>query len=220
MRFGKNNHVLSPLAILLIGGSLFTALLLTTTIPAQANPATPDTRHVTILHTNDIHGHLQAWQGWEGDFADRTVGGLDRLAARVTEIRAEVGKQRVLLLDAGDTIGDTMIAAKTEGRAVIETMNSIGYDAMAVGNHEPDFSAEKLKARIAQARFAVLGANIVEQSTGDLFTEPYILCEVDGLKVGILGIAYPNTPLTTAHKNVDNLRFLSLIHISEPTRPY
>ena len=111
--------------------------------------------------------------------------------------------ENVLLLDAGDTIGDTLVAAETEGRAVIETMNRIGYDAMVVGNHEPDFTAEKLLERIKEAEFPVLAANIVRKTDDELFTKPYVIKTIGGVRVGILGLAYPNTPLTSAKKNVD-----------------
>lgn len=167
--------------------------------------ATPQT--LTILHTNDIHGHLESWVGWDGEFAGEQVGGLDRLAALIRNVRTEVGGQRVLLLDAGDTIGDTMIAAETQGRAVIETMNALAYDAMVIGNHEPDFSAATLRARIAEARFPVLAANI-RGANNQLFAKPYVIREIDDIRVGILGIAYPNTPLTSAKRNVEGLHFL------------
>ncbi len=162
---------------------------------------------ITILHTNDIHGHLEAWQGWEGELKNHTVGGLDRLSARVNEARSTTATNSVLLLDAGDTFGDTMIAVETEGRAIVEAMNALHYDAMVIGNHEPDFTAAKLHARIAEAHFPVLAANISNRSDGKLFTQPYILRTVNGVKVGILGLAYPNTPLTSAQKNVKSLRF-------------
>lgn len=173
-------------------------------------------RTVTVLHTNDIHGHLQSWIGWEGELAGRTLGGIDRIAARVREIRAEAGAGQVMLLDAGDTIGDTLLAAETEGRALIEAMNAVGYDAMVIGNHEPDFTAEKLKARIDEARFPVVAANIVGRG-GRLFTRPYVLKNVAGVRLGILGIAYPNTPLTTAKRNVKGLRFRDAV---ETARKY
>ncbi|HXG84941.1 MAG TPA: redoxin domain-containing protein, partial [Pyrinomonadaceae bacterium] len=63
-------------------------------------------RNLTILHTNDIHGHLRSWQGWDGDLKNKTVGGLDRVAAQIEKIRTEAKAGNVLLLDAGDTIGD------------------------------------------------------------------------------------------------------------------
>jgi 5'-nucleotidase / UDP-sugar diphosphatase len=164
-------------------------------------------RSLTILHTNDIHGHLESWQGWEKELKDKTVGGLARLAAEIEKVRAEIKPENALLLDAGDTIGDTMIAAETEGRAIIETMNLMRYDAMTPGNHEPDFTAEKLRDRIREAKFPVLAANIVDKTDGKLFTKPYLIKTVGGVRVGILGLAYPNTPMTTAKKNVEKLNF-------------
>lgn len=170
----------------------------------------PAVGRITLLHTNDIHGHLTAWTGWKGELAGEKVGGLDRAAARVEEVRREVGAGQVLLLDAGDTLGDSLIAAATEGRALIEAMNAVGYDAMVIGNHEPDFSAATLRARIGEAVFPVLAANIVDPR-GELFTRPYVLKDVGGVRVGILGIAYPNTPFTTAKRNIEGLRFLPAV---------
>lgn len=174
-------------------------------------------RFITILHTNDIHEHLDSWRGWDGELKGRTVGGMDRLSARVRDVRSSLIPNSVLLLDAGDAIGDTMIAAETEGRAVIGTMNALGYDAMVVGNHEPDFTAKTLRARIAEARFPVLAANIIHRSTDRLFTTPYIIRDVNGVRIGILGLAYPNTPLTSARKNVEELRFREAV---ETAREY
>ena len=168
-------------------------------------PATIRKSTLTILHTNDIHGHLEPWRGWEGTLAGKTLGGLDRLATAIKEVRAET--KNILLLDAGDTLGDTLVADETKGRAVLEVMNALEYDAMVIGNHEPDFTAEVLRERIAEARFPVLAANIVESTTGKLFARPYLIREVAGIKVGVLGLAYPNTSLTTAKKNVAGLEF-------------
>lgn len=160
---------------------------------------------ITILHTNDIHGHLRAWRGWDGDLAGKTVGGFDRIASVVKRVRAET--PNVLLLDAGDALGDTMIADLTKGRAVLAAMNAVGYDAMTIGNHEPDFTAAGLREWIAGAKFPVLAANVRERGSGRLFTKPYVVREVGGTKVGVLGLAYPNTALTTAKKNVEELEF-------------
>lgn len=160
---------------------------------------------LTILHTNDIHGHIHAWSGWDGDLLGKTIGGFDRLASVAARIRKETAN--VLLLDAGDAIGDTQIASSTRGAAVIDLMNRVGYDAMVIGNHEPDYGMQTLQQRIQEARFAVLAANVVESSSGRLFTKPYSIREVGGLKIGILGLAYPNTPKTTAQKNVAGFEF-------------
>lgn len=170
--------------------------------------AASKTASFTILHTNDLHGHVTSWQGWQDDLAGKNVGGMDRIAAEVSRIRSQAGADKVLLLDAGDTLGDTLAAAKTEGRVLIEAMNSIGYDAMVVGNHEVDFTAETLRRRVAEAKFPVLAANMLDQFSAELFTKPYIIKNVNGIKVGILGLAYPNTRYTTAKKNLKGVRFV------------
>lgn len=172
--------------------------------PATAAPTT-----ITLLHTNDIHGHVEPWAGW-GELTGRTFGGLDRLAAAVKQTRADAGARQTLLLDAGDTFGDTLIADRTRGKAILEAMNAMGYDAMVIGNHEPDFSAPVLAQRLREARFPLLAANI-RTSDDSLYARAYVRRDVNGVKVGILGISYPNTPATTAPKNVAGLKFLDAV---------
>ena len=172
---------------------------------------------ITLLHTNDLHGHVEPWAGWD-DLAGRTVGGLDRLASAIKQVRAEVGASRTLLLDAGDTFGDTLIAERTKGKVMVDAMNAMNYDAMVIGNHEPDHTAAALKDRIREARFAVLAANI-RAANGHLYARPYLLRIVNGVPVGILGIAYPNTPATTASKNVEGLTFLDAVETARTFVP-
>ena len=162
---------------------------------------------VTILHTNDLHGHVLPWSGWEGELSGKRVGGFDRLATAVWQVRAEMGPDQVLLLDAGDTLSDTLIGRQTTGRAILELMNFLRYDAMAVGNHDLDFTVETLREQIREARFAVLAANLVDRDTRRGFTRSYLIREVGGVKVGILGLAYPNTALTSSPRNVTGLEF-------------
>lgn len=183
-----------------------------------ASPTWAARTALTILHTNDLHGHLEPWDGW-GELEGRRVGGLDRVATVVKRVRAEVGARKVLLLDGGDTIGDTMIAARTEGRAIVSAMNAIGYDAMVVGNHEPDFGPQALAERMREARFPVLAANIVKSATGQGFATPYRIFEVNGVRVGVLGLAYPNTAITTARKNVAGLSFRDSIETAREFVP-
>jgi 2',3'-cyclic-nucleotide 2'-phosphodiesterase (5'-nucleotidase family) len=157
--------------------------------PLTTRMAAADRMQLTILHTNDIHGHIASWRGWEGDLAGRTLGGFDRLATAVARLRHE--SKNVLLLDAGDAVSDTLAAGSTEGKTVIELMNEVRYDAMTLGNHEPDFGMDVLRQRIGEARFDVVAANVVDNHSKQLFTKPYVLRSVGGVKVGILGIAYP-----------------------------
>jgi len=166
-----------------------------------------------LLHTNDIHGHLTAWRGWEGDLKDRQIGGLDRLAAAVLQIRQD-NEGQSLLLDAGDCWGDTMIADQTKGSALVAALNHLNYDAMTIGNHEPDFGREGMKTLIAQARFPVVAANLVVGVDGPLFSKAYVVREIGGVSVGILGLAYPKTPWTTSFKNIEGLEFQTPVDVA------
>ena len=112
-------------------------------------------------------------KGWEGDLKGKTVGGLGRLAGAIAQARKEAG-EGVLLLDAGDLIGDTMIADLTQGKALIAALNYLRYDALTVGNHEPDFGTEALRERMGDATFPTVAANLVERKSGKLFTKPYV----------------------------------------------
>lgn len=191
----KLDHPLAALAVAFLAAAS----------PVEACDMETKVRKIVILHTNDLHGHLVAWKGWEGELKGKTVGGLDRLAGAVAQVRKEHG-EAVLLLDAGDVIGDTMIANLTEGRALIEALNYLGYDALAVGNHEPDFDMQKLRQRADEAKFPLLAANLVGDD-GMLFTTPSVVKKVNGVNVGILGLAYPKTERTTAKKNVEKVTF-------------
>jgi 2',3'-cyclic-nucleotide 2'-phosphodiesterase (5'-nucleotidase family) len=162
---------------------------------------------VTILHTNDFHGHLEPWTGWEGNLTGKTIGGLAHLATAIKQVRQQAGPDKVLLLDAGDAIGDTLIAAETKGQAVLEVMEALRYDALAIGNHEPDFSAGRLRKYMQSDRIPLLAANVRDRATGKPFAMPFIVREAGGVQVGVLGLGYPNTPLTTARKNVADLEF-------------
>lgn len=71
-----------------------------------------------------IHGLIEAWRGWEGELAGKTIGGKDHLATAIKQVRAENGSN-VLLLDVGDAIGDAMIADETNGEAVLRFMNAL-----------------------------------------------------------------------------------------------
>jgi 2',3'-cyclic-nucleotide 2'-phosphodiesterase (5'-nucleotidase family) len=91
-----------------------------------------------------------------------------------------------------------------EGKPVIEVMNAMRFDAMAVGNHEFDFGKTVLMERIKDANFPVLAANV----TGLDALKPYTVKEVDGIRVGIIGVVTEETPTATHPRNVEGLTFM------------
>ncbi|MBT9141004.1 MAG: Mannosylglucosyl-3-phosphoglycerate phosphatase [Dehalococcoidia bacterium] len=144
--------------------------------------------HLTILHTNDLHGRAAPFDRPD---VTGTVGGLARIATVINEIRAE--GQPVLVLDSGDTLHGTGIAHYTQGLVMIEAMNAIGYDAMVVGNHEFNWGLTPLFASQETATFPFLSANLVYTETGERLFAPYKIIERAGVRIGILAVsATPN----------------------------
>jgi 2',3'-cyclic-nucleotide 2'-phosphodiesterase/3'-nucleotidase len=138
--------------------------------------------------------------------------GLARVAAAARAIRAE--GRPVLVLDSGDTIQGTPEQAlafqREPGRTldpIVAAMNRVGYDAMAVGNHEFDFGRERLARSRGQARFPWLSANILEESGSPAF-DPYVVRTVEGVRVGILGLTTPLVPFWESPSRIAGLRFL------------
>jgi 5'-nucleotidase/UDP-sugar diphosphatase len=156
-------------------------------------------REIRILYMNDFHGFAAAYIPY-GSNEDQ--GGLDYLAARAKDLRAE---KSTLFFAAGDMIQGNNWANLFQGKSSIEAMNSMNFDAMVVGNHEFDFGQAVLKERISDANSPVLGANV--QGLGAL--KPYIIKEIDGLSIAVIGVVTGDTPVTTLSRNAEGLQFLS-----------
>ena len=113
---------------------------------------------VTLLHTNDFHGRF------ETDYKGR--GGSAYIASVVNDIRAAVGEENVVLLDAGDVyFAAPAISQLLMGESTIDIYNMMGYDLAAFGNHEFDKGQDVLAERVAQSDFPWLGANVVLEGT-------------------------------------------------------
>lgn len=150
-------------------------------------------QRLVILHTNDIHGHLppeEAW--WINPSFPPPIGNAAGAAAVIREERerAEKNGWGFLLLEGGDIFQGTPTGEFSQGRAVIEFMNRMGYDAMTIGNHDLDRGPDLFKRLAGEASFPVLGANLVDSASGALpgYLRPYVIIERGGLKIGILGI--------------------------------
>jgi 5'-nucleotidase / UDP-sugar diphosphatase len=166
----------------------------------RSDPASAQTR-LRILHINDFHGYAESHT--PAGMKEK-IGGAAYLAARIDTLRKEKNGN-VLLLSAGDMIQGHPWANFNEGKAVIELMNTMKFDAMVLGNHEFDFGGKVLEQRIGEAHFPVLAANV----KGVAGVKPYVIREVGGIRVGILGIITEHTPEQTHPKNVEGIKFLS-----------
>ncbi len=152
---------------------------------------------LTILHTNDIHAHLASFDAYgafcpkEKDAAGKCQGGAARLATAVARERAKGGN--FLLLDAGDQFQGTLFFTKYKGEACAFFMNRLGYDAMALGNHEFDDGPGTLANFIRSLKFPLLAANVDVEHSPELkgLVAPYVVREVAGHKVGIIGATQP-----------------------------
>jgi len=175
---------------------------------AQAEPT-----EIVIVHTNDTHARLQPI---EVDGEQR--GGTARIAAFVNVLNELYGG-RVLWLDGGDTTHGTNVANLFYGESVIDVLNMAGVDAMAIGNHDFNYGQDVLRARIAQANFPVLAANVVYTATGESFADAYAIFDVQGVKVAVLGLSTQDTPIVTHPKNVVGLSFLDPVEVARELVP-
>lgn len=169
-----------------------------------------DTYSLTVLHTNDTHGHPlpYAWSGLVvGGVTYNAIqaGGLPARATYVKQVRSE--QTNVVVLDAGDVTTGLVVSNYFKASPDILGMNAVGYDAMALGNHEFDNGIAELRAREKEAKFPMLSANIYEKASGKLFAKPYALIKLKDITVGVIGLTTPETVTATLPANVEALEF-------------
>ena len=147
--------------------------------PVMGKDATA-TEPVVVLHTNDVHGAIENYA---------------KVAVLADQYAAEGAY--VLVLDAGDFSQGTTSVSLSQGATAIELMNMVGYDAVALGNHEFDYGYEVLKQNMASADFPVLAANV--KYNGELaFDDAAVFTTPGGTKIGVFGLDTPETA-TKAH---------------------
>ena len=163
------------------------------------------TRFLRIIGTNDFHGALEP----RPDAAGVRRGGAAHVARAIDNARRECGRQcEVLLLDGGDMWQGTAPSGLVYGRPVVDYYNRIGYAAAALGNHEFDWGVDTLRARMRQARFAVLGANVRYTDGRDVeWIRNDTIVTRGRTRIGVIGLSTVNTPRLTLAAHVAGLRF-------------
>jgi len=189
----------------------------------ETTTASPASGTFTILHTNDIHGRHQPFAVAPGNATAQTgdvgrppssferagqVGGFAHLATAISRMRQARGAGNVLLVDGADTFGDDLLGNLTRGEAIIRLMNAVGYQFMALGNHDFEYKSARTQELQQLAHFPMRGANVTDKATGQPFLgDPTTVLTVGGVRVGLLALAYHNTHLTGNPDNTKDLTF-------------
>ena len=192
----------------LILKTALSAAILATLAGCASQPAqeweNDKTYKLTVLHTNDHHGRF--WQNKYGEYgmaARKTL--IDELRE---EIRAEGGS--VLLLSGGDINTGVPESDLQDAEPDFKGMNKIGYDAMALGNHEFDNSLDVLAKQIDWANFPMLSANIYDKATGERKFQAYEMFEKQGIKIAVIGLTTEDTA------KIGNPEFIAGIDFRDP----
>lgn len=171
--------------------------------PAQAYEK-DKTYKITVLHTNDHHGHF--WRSEYGEY------GLSAQKTLVDSIRKEVAEEggSVLLLSGGDINTGVPESDLQDAEPDFRGMNLIGYDAMAVGNHEFDNPLTVLRQQEKWAKFPFLSANIYQKSTGERLFKPWAIFKRQDLKIAVIGLTTDDTA------KIGNPEFFTDIEFRKP----
>ena len=167
---------------------------------------------VVIIFTNDIHGGIARTEaGFINPDFPPILGNGAAAVYYINRVREEAKENGwgFLLLDAGDIFQGTPIGTLSKGEAIIDFMNIAGYDAVCIGNHDFDFGWQNLKKLSEQANFPLLGANIYRYSTGEVaeFATPYIIKEIQGIKIGIIGVCTTVTQSLSFPEHIKDIDF-------------
>jgi len=164
-----------------------------------------------VMFTNDVHGGIDRYEAtFMNPQFPPMLGGGGSAATYIKSVKSKAGQDRSnLLLDAGDFFQGHPVGTVTDGRAVVDYFNRVGYDALVIGNHEYDIGEERLIPTLELANFPILSCNIVKKGTDELvdYVRPYIIVEKLGLKIGIVGVTTTDTEQMSMVDNIKNVDF-------------
>ena len=191
---------------LILKTALGAAILATLAGCASQSPAWEEdhTYNLTVLSTNDHHGHF--WASKYGEY------GLAARKTLIDQIRKEIEGRggSVILLSAGDINTGVPESDLQDAEPDIKGMNLMGYDAMTLGNHEFDNSLDVLDKQIKWAEFPMLSANIYDKATGERKYQPYQMLDKQGVKIAIIGLTTEDTA------KLGNPEFISELDFRDP----
>lgn len=180
---------------------------------------------ITILHTNDVHSHIEPFPSNDPKYPN--MGGAAKRAALIDKIRTE--EKNVLLLDAGDIFQGTPYFNMYGGELEFKLMSLMKYDAATIGNHDFDNGIEGLNKMLPHANFPFLNVNYDFSNTilnGKI--APYKIIEKDNVKIGIFGVGveldglvdkklyaetHYNNPIIAANNTAEHLKYNEKCHL-------
>lgn len=180
----------------------------------EGSSANTENLSVQLLGVNDLHGKVDV----TGTVSGVNYGRMDYLAAYLRE--REATNPNTLIVHAGDMVGGSSpVSALLQDEPTVEMMESIGFDVGTVGNHEFDEGVDEMMRLINGGNhvngtpnyngidFPMVAANVEYKDTGDLVLDPYTIKEVDGEKIGFIGVATIETPNMIISKGNEHIRF-------------
>jgi len=184
--------------------TLFSAALVGCTSTTEHQWQADTTYDLTILHTNDHHGRF--WQNRHGEY------GMAARKTLIDQIRAEVegAGGSVLLFSGGDINTGVPESDLQDAEPDFKGMSLIGYDAMALGNHEFDNPLSVLEKQEKWANFPMLSANIYDKATGERLFKPYEIFVEQGVKIAVIGLTTEDTA------KIGNPEYISGIDFRDP----
>ena len=197
---GPNRHVLPELRAADSGSSQ------PARVAEKAEPAKAE--KITILFFNDLHGNLLPFKVKKDDGTMVETGGIASMATLVKQVRAENRKKgiKTFLLVAGDVLQGTPMSTVFKGKPDIEIFNTIGVDAMTVGNHEFDFGLDNFLALKKAAKFPIISSNIIWKDSKKMVNEPLAAFPITSkLTLTVIGTTTTELLTTTAPANVEKL---------------
>lgn len=168
--------------------------------PVQAEPV-----EISIIHTNDVHGNAMETEGSKLGYA--------KLKTFVDQKKAE--NPNTLVLDAGDTLHGTTFATISSGQSMLKLMGLVGYDAMTAGNHDFNYGYQALQKLAEGYDVPILVANVYVEKTDQPAFQENMMVEVGGVKVGIFGLATPETQTKSSPLNTQGLVFKDVAEIAK-----
>ena len=189
--------------IIILFSVFFSLLGCTSSNPESSS--SPSTQYLTVLHTNDNHGRF--WQNEKGEY------GMAARKTLIDSLRNEAKKQghAVILLSGGDINTGIPESDLQQAEPDFKGMSLLGYDAMALGNHEFDNPIKVLNKQQQWATFPLLSANIFEKATGEHAFESYKVFEKNGLKIAVIGLT------TTDTAKIGNPQYIGHLEFKDPT---